>query len=59
MAMTLDADTIITGTGILLAVMPHVAALFGAPAWLSKIKAVQALLDRLQRSYRVEKATLP
>lgn len=55
MAMTLDTETIITGTGILLAVMPHVAALFGAPAWLSKIKAVQAVYDVLAGNYRKAK----
>lgn len=50
--MTIDAETIITGTGIVLAVMPHVAALFGAPAWLSKIGAVQAIFDVLAGNYR-------
>ena len=53
--MNIDADTIITGTGILLAVMPHVAALFGAPAWLSKIKAVQAVYDIICGNYKKAK----
>ncbi len=53
--MNIDADTIITGTGILLAVMPHVAAFIGAPAWLSKIKAVQAVYDVLAGNYRKAK----
>ena len=53
--MNIDTETIITGTGILLAVMPHVAALFGAPAWLSKIKAVQAVYDVLAGNYRKAK----
>jgi len=53
--MTLDTETIITGAGVVLAVMPHVAALFGAPAWLSKIGAVQAIFDVLAGNYRKAK----
>ena len=49
--MTLDAETIVTGAGVVLAIMPHVAALFGAPAWLVKIKAVQAVYDVLAGNY--------
>jgi hypothetical protein len=49
--MTLDPETIFTGAGVVLAVMPHVAALFGAPAWLSKIKAIQAVYDVLAGNY--------
>lgn len=53
--MNIDTETIITSAGVVLAVMPHVAALFGAPAWLSKIGAVQAIFDVLAGNYRKAK----
>jgi hypothetical protein len=55
MAMTLDADRVIAGVGVLLAVMPHVAALVGTPLWLAKIGAVKAIYDLLAGNYRKAK----
>jgi hypothetical protein len=37
--------------GTLFAVMPHVAAIIGTPAWLSKIDAVEAIFNVLASRY--------
>lgn len=41
----MTTDQVITAAGIILAVMPHVAALIGTPAWLAKISAVQSIYN--------------
>lgn len=51
----MTTDQVIFGVGIVLSVMPHVAAIFGAPAWLSKIGAAQAIFDILAGNYRKAK----
>lgn len=48
-------DTILTVTPIVLAVLPHAAALFGLPSWLSKIKAVQLIFDIVAGNYGLAK----
>jgi hypothetical protein len=55
MAM-IDTETAVTAVGVILAVMPHVAALFGVPAWIAKIGAVQAVYDILAGNYRKAKS---
>jgi len=44
-------ETALTVAPIVLAVLPHFAALFGLPAWLSKISAVQAIFDVVAGNY--------
>lgn len=51
----IDTNTAITAVGIVLAVMPHVAALFGVPAWIAKIIAAQRIYDLLAGNYRKAK----
>jgi len=41
--------------GTILAVMPHVAAIIGTPAWLSKIGAVEAIFNVLASRYGKDK----
>jgi hypothetical protein len=47
--MTLDQ--LFYGAGVVLAVMPHVAALIGTPAWLAKIGAAQGIYNVLAGNY--------
>lgn len=52
----IDTETAVTAVGLVLAVMPHVAALFGVPAWIAKIGAVQGVYDILAGNYRKAKS---
>ena len=44
-------ETAITYGGVILALMPHIAALVGTPAWLGKIVAAQKIYDILSGNY--------
>ena len=51
----IDTETAVTVVGVVLAVMPHAAALFGVPAWIAKISAAQRIYDLLAGNYRKAK----
>lgn len=47
----MNIETVMVTAGTILAIMPHVAAIIGTPAWLGKIGALQSIYNVLASRY--------